>query len=320
MADDPELLYVDDWQARSNLVLAVLASSLPLVRFFVEEGNATVDERTAPDDNSALFYACRDGKADIAKYLLVKGADPFQKNRNGTTLFMIAASSAPSSCYDWSSGGGGGGGGGEDGRSACAVIGCLIDAINARGGREAELFEILEAKNGSDSVALMMAFRRYARDVMLVLLAAGARPRYDYGLPPPRWGEPGESDQDKTALYGCLCEAKKEPSRILFLEKLRFLSETAHVQDLLQEAGSAEMEEEAKAKCLAAAPSVLKGRVANDEDLPRVTLTTTDGDERIREVARYVLLEGGLKPELFVEWMEMVARAWHYEDLERNYC
>jgi ankyrin repeat protein len=68
--EEPDLLYLDDWQARTPLVLSVLNNHLDLVAFFVEEGQAEVDEQTAPDENTALFYACRDGRPEIVKYLL----------------------------------------------------------------------------------------------------------------------------------------------------------------------------------------------------------------------------------------------------------
>ena len=68
-------------------------------------------------------------------------------------------------------------------------------------------------------------------------------------------------------------------------------------------------------KSMAIASEVLKRRVEGKTEIPRVLLTT-EGDERLREVARHVLIEGGLKLELFVELMEgLVVPQWFYDHL-----
>lgn len=68
-------------------------------------------------------------------------------------------------------------------------------------------------------------------------------------------------------------------------------------------------------KSMAIASEVLKRRVEGKTELPRVLLTT-EGDERLREVARHVLIEGGLKLELFVELIEgLVVPQWFYDHL-----
>ena len=75
------------------------------------------------------------------------------------------------------------------------------------------------------------------------------------------------------------------------------------------------LEETPADKYLAAGPLALHGRVAQEEEVPRVVLEE-EGDEKLREVARHVLIEGGLKPELFVELMEgLVVPDWHFEHM-----
>lgn len=44
VAQDPDCLDLADFDARTPLILSVLAGSLPLVQFFVEEAGAEVDE------------------------------------------------------------------------------------------------------------------------------------------------------------------------------------------------------------------------------------------------------------------------------------
>lgn len=345
--DEPDLLYLDDWQARTPLVLSVLANSLPLVNFFVEEveeaARATVDEQTMPDFNTATFYACRDGRVEIAEYLLARGADPWQKNRYGTTLFMIAAASAPFGNTGATSEGGQ--------ASATGVLLCLLEAINRRGegGGRGRLHECLNAQNRNGKTALALACERGAADVVAVLVAANANP---YLLPAATGGQEGkEGAEEKGDAWECVHEARRAPARMLFLEKIRCLADAAHALEKLQEARSTltadsessegkEAEEQQQRqqqkqeqqrqkaqeekddvqqkqidKYLAAAPLALKGRVVQEEEVPRVVLAS-EGDEKLREVARHVLIEGGLKPELFVELMEgLVVPEWHFEHM-----
>jgi hypothetical protein len=336
--DEPDLLYLDDWQARTPLVLSVLANSFPLVKFFVEEveeaARATVDEQTMPDFNTATFYACRDGRVEIAAYLLARGADPWQKNRYGTTLFMIAAASAPF---------GNGEGGGTGQASATGVLLCLLEAINRRGegGGGGRLHECLNAQNRNGKTALALACERGAADVVAVLVAAGSNP---YLLPAAAGGEEGqEGGEEQGEAWECIHEARRAPAFMLFLEKIRCLADAAHALEKLQEAKSTltadsesgidgegkeaeqqqqegqedehDVRQEQADKCVAAAPLALKGRVAQEEEVPRVVLAS-EGDEKLREVARHVLIEGGLKPELFVELMEgLVVPEWHFEHM-----
>jgi len=108
---EPDRLHLADFDARTPLILSTLSGSLALVEYFVEgPARAEVDEVRAyayvrsigsnwypvlwwtdplpktnknqsktrqaipPDGCSALFYACRDGRVDIARFLLAKGA------------------------------------------------------------------------------------------------------------------------------------------------------------------------------------------------------------------------------------------------------
>ncbi|EWM30041.1 ankyrin repeat protein [Nannochloropsis gaditana] len=343
---EPDLLYLDDWQARTPLILSVLADSLPLVRFFVEEvapeAQATVDERTAPDGNTALFYACRDGRIEIAEYLLKRGkADPFQKNRYNTTLFMIAAASAPSTCAENKEG---------KGPSASGVILSLLEAINRRGGggREGHLYDCLNACNSNNKTALALACERGALDIISVLIAAGANP---YLLPAGK-EEVFKSSTDgdpskKEILVSCIQVARRAPERVYFMSKIRCLADTMHALRKSTEAKESltaeaiaevsecdgeegqqdvpiqniktrydqELQHYQMKKSMAIASEVLKRRVEGKTEIPRVLLTT-EGDERLREVARHVLIEGGLKLELFVELMEgLVVPQWFYDHL-----
>lgn len=337
---EPDLLYLDDWQARTPLVLSVLANSLPLVKFFAEEveeaARAMVDEPTAPDNNTALFYACRDGRVELASYLLARGADPWQRNRYGTTLFMITAASAPT--------GGGEGGGQCGGASATGVLLCLLEVINrsGEGGGRGRLHELLNARNRNGKTALALACERGASDVVVVLVAAGANP---FLFPAAVCEEEGKKkEEEQGEAWECVYEARRAPARISFLEKIRCLADASHALEKLQEAemtsgegmrtsdgeGKEEEPEEHQqsqwqegpkaqqkrtVKCLATFPLALQGRVAQDEEVPRVVLASK-GDEKLLHVIRHVLIEGGLKPELFVELIEgMLVPTWHFEHM-----
>lgn len=338
---EPDLLYLDDWQARTPLVLSVLANSLPLVKFFTEEveeaARAMVDEPTAPDNNTALFYACRDGRVELVDYLLARGADPWQRNRYGTTLFMITAASAPIE---------GGEGGGQSGEtSATGVLLCLLEVINrsGEGGGRGRLHEFLNAQNRNGKTALALACERGAADVVAVLVAAGANP---FLFPAAVCEEEGKKKEEEHGeAWECVYEARRAPVRISFLEKVRCLADASHALEKLQEAGRTlsaegtrgsdnegkeeehgehqqqhrqegqEAQQKQTDKCLAAFPLALKGRVAQEEEVPRVVLAN-EGDEKLLQVIRHVLIEGGLKPELFAELMEgLVVPAWHFEHM-----
>ena len=79
--------------------------------------------------------------------------------------------------------------------------------------------------------------------------------------------------------------------------------------------------EERKRKCIAAAPLYLKGRVERGEELPKVEkIGAHDDDDSLLAAAaaaaaafEYVVMEGKMAPELFVELMQFLVPKWEDE-------
>jgi ankyrin repeat protein len=73
------------------LHVAAANDNLEAAVILVEHG-AKIDTRDAVNNDTALMYGVRDGKAKVAEYLLIKGANPNLTDRQGFTPLHIAAS------------------------------------------------------------------------------------------------------------------------------------------------------------------------------------------------------------------------------------
>jgi ankyrin repeat protein len=73
------------------LHVAAADDTLEAAVILVKHG-AKIDTRDAVNNDTALMYGVRDGKAKVAEYLLTKGANPNLTDRQGFTPLHIAAS------------------------------------------------------------------------------------------------------------------------------------------------------------------------------------------------------------------------------------
>ena len=73
------------------LHVAAADDNLEAAAILVEHG-AKIDTRDTVNNDTALMYGVRDGKAKVAEYLLIKGANPNLTDKQGFTPLHIAAS------------------------------------------------------------------------------------------------------------------------------------------------------------------------------------------------------------------------------------
>jgi len=73
------------------LHMAAADDNLEAAAILVEHG-ARIDIRDTVNNDTALMYGVRDGKAKVAEYLLIKGANPNLTDKHGFTPLHIAAS------------------------------------------------------------------------------------------------------------------------------------------------------------------------------------------------------------------------------------
>ena len=118
--------------------------------------------------------------------------------------------------------------------------------------------------------------------------------------------------------------ALAEPNRVRLLHRARGINDAHHaISKAATDADNAGASpEERREKIIAAAPPCLKGRVASDEVLPQVEVvqmqSPRNGEEaKPAAAAEYVVMDGKLPGEVFVELMEMMLPKWDDERRRR---
>ena len=241
---------------------------------------------------SAAHWACLDGDHSSVLTRLLAGADMNGCDNRKRTPLMLAA---------------------EKNRASCVEL--LID----RGGNALDL----DAKDGHRDTALHFAVFSPAKPrIVSMLLGAGADPTVQ--------NRAGDQALDYVEREGDLDEllraAEYEPQRSRTLFKARkIIDGTRPIHKAKRDAeASGVVYPKSHLALIAAAPKLLKTRVAFIRELPRVEVVEEGRDEKLLATVKYVLgLEGGggvmlegqeptvgMLPEVMVELLELMVPKW----------